>query len=109
MKTQNNYSSVFWAVGIIVIGFLFLFDNFNFLDTNVIWDFISWKLVFVFIAISSFLNEKYLKALAWTIVATVFYFPQFYSQYSINSVFELWPLLLIGIGIKKITQSKESF
>jgi Domain of unknown function (DUF5668) len=102
MKTQKSTSSVIWAVGIIAVGTLFLMRNFDMLWFDLPKNLISWKLIFVFIAFSELAKGKVFSSIFWGIVATVFYFPAYLSQFSINSVFELWPLLLIGVGLDMI-------
>ncbi|HLO44952.1 MAG TPA: hypothetical protein VK175_11520 [Leadbetterella sp.] len=102
MKTQKSTSSVIWAVAIIVIGSLFLMRNFDMLWFELPKNLISWKLIFVFIAFGELVKGKVFSSIFWGIVATVFYYPAYLSQFSVNSVFELWPLLLIGVGLDMI-------
>jgi hypothetical protein len=102
MKTQKSTSSVIWAVAIIVIGTLFLMRNFDMLWFELPKNLISWKLIFVFIAFVELVKGKIFSGIFWGIVATVFYYPAYLSQFSLNSVFELWPLLLIGVGLDMI-------
>lgn len=102
MKTQKSISSVIWAVAIIVIGSLFLMRNFDMLWFELPKNLISWKLIFVFIAFGELVKGKIFSGIFWGLVALVFYNPSYLSQFSVNSVFELWPLLLIGVGLDMI-------
>jgi hypothetical protein len=102
MKTQKSTSSAIWAVAIILLGSLFLMRNFDMLWFELPRNLISWKLIFVFIAFAELAKGKVFSGMFWGIVATVFYYPSYLSQFSVNSVFDLWPLLLIGVGLDLI-------
>jgi hypothetical protein len=108
MKTHKNTSSVIWAIGIIVIGSLFLMRNFDMLWFELPKNLLSWKLIFVFIAFSELAKGKVFISIFWGIVAAAFYYPEYLSQFSIHSVFELWPLLLIGVGLDMIIRRSRS-
>lgn len=102
MKTHRNTSSVIWAIGIIVVGSLFLMRNFDMLWFDLPKNLLSWKLIFVFIAFSELAKGKVFSGMFWGVVAGAFYYPVLLTQFSLNSVFELWPLLLIGVGLDMI-------
>lgn len=102
MRTQKSTSSVIWAVAIIVIGSLFLMRNFDMLWFELPKNLINWKLIFVLIAFGELVKGKVFSSIFWGIVAAVFYYPAYLSQFSVDSVFDLWPLLLIGVGLDMI-------
>ena len=108
MKTQKSSSSVIWAVAIIVIGSLFLMRNFGMLWFDLPKYLLSWKLIFVFIAFGELVKGKVFSGVFWAIVAVFFYYPSYLSQFSVHSVFELWPLLLIGLGLDMIIKRRRT-
>lgn len=108
MKTENNASKTLFAIILIVVGSLFFLDNFSYIDLNQFPDIISYKLIFVLIAFNSFSKSKILSGSIWTIVALCLYFPELLTVFNVDNLFSLWPLLLIGIGIKKIYNSQNT-
>ena len=99
MEKYKNSSSIIAAVGIIIIGCIFLMSNFNILWFELPKDLLTWKLIFVFIAFAKLARGKVFSSIFWVIVAAAFYFPNYLAQFSLNSVFDLWPLLLIALGL----------
>ncbi len=109
MKTNNNSSSVVWAVILIALGTLMIFDNFNMYNFEFPWEFVTWKLIFVFIAFNQLFKGKVFSSIFWGIISFFLFFPSYFNQFSVNSLFELWPLLLIGLGIDMIIKKKKSY
>ncbi|MCP9766683.1 hypothetical protein EGI22_02100 [Lacihabitans sp. LS3-19] len=104
MKKYNHSSSIIFAIAIIALGSLFLLNNFNMLGFNLPANLMSWKLIFVIITIKEFSKGKIFSGIVWGFVTYVFYYPIILSQFSLHSVFELWPLLLIGLGLDMIVR-----
>lgn len=102
MKTQNNSSSVLWAVVLIVLGSIFFFRNFDMLGFDLPVNFFSWKLVFVFIAVNEFFKGKIIGGVIWSLVSLFVFYPFLLNYISVNSILELWPLLLIAFGLNMI-------
>ncbi len=100
MKARTENSRIFMAVVLIVIGTLFMFNNFDLFHFPK--DIITWKLVFVFIAINQFLKGKLFSSIFWGVVAVFVIFPAVFHSLHISNFIDLWPLLLIGIGVDKI-------
>ncbi|MFN8430978.1 MAG: DUF5668 domain-containing protein [Spirosomataceae bacterium] len=104
MRKHRNTSSVIWSVILIALGGVFLMDNFNMIDFHLPEHWLSWKLIFVFIAVNHLAKGKIFGGIFWGLVAYVLYFPAFLNQLSVNSIVDLWPLLLIGIGLDMIAR-----
>lgn len=104
MKKQRGTSQIIWSVILIALGGIFLMDNFNMIDFHLPEHWLSWKLIFVFIAVNHLAKGKIFGSIFWGFVAYLLYFPAFLNQLSVNSIVDLWPLLLIGIGLDMIAR-----
>ena len=109
MKTQRQNSSIVWAVAIIILGSLFLMDNFQMFNFTLPENLISWKLIFVFIAFAKIAKGKIFGGIFWGLVAYAVYFPTILSQFSVHSIVQLWPLLLIGAGLDILLRRDRRF
>jgi hypothetical protein len=105
MKNRDNNKSVLLAVVLIAFGGFFLMDNFHFLNFHFPVEILSWKLIFVFFAISSFAKGRFFGGAIWSFVAFYFYNPSILNQFNVSSIFELWPILLIGAGVDMIIKA----
>jgi hypothetical protein len=101
---MKNQSSIIWAIILIALGSIFFMDNFNFLNFEIPHYLFSWKIIFVFIAFGQLTKGKYFSFLFWGLVALFLFNPVYFQQFSINSVFDLWPLLLIMIGLDMLNK-----
>lgn len=105
MKTENTNFSILAAILLISVGSILLLQNFSWFHFQFPTYLITWKLVFVFIAFSQFAKGKVFSAIFWSVVSFFLLVPDTMDYLNVESVFQLWPLLLIGLGIDKILKS----
>ncbi len=86
------------AFVLIAIGTFFFLSNFGYLDS--ISAYIDWRLIFVVFAIASAVKGRIAGLIIFTLLSLSFY--------GYCSFFMYWPLALIGLGIKKIWDTRQS-
>jgi hypothetical protein len=99
MKSEIQNSAPVKAILLIGFGFILLFNNLNMLGD--FQQFIDWRLVFIVFTVIATLKGEIGGAIFWTLLACFFYFPEI----EIKNLFKFWPLILVGIGLKKIINS----
>ncbi len=89
MKSRkHNSDGRFWLGGILILlGVLFLLDNFNILSFTIPEYLFQWQVILIIIGLILLASRNNSSGLILIIIGLIFLFPDF------------WPLLLIGLGI----------
>ena len=65
MRKHRKTSSIIWSVILISLGGIFLMDNFEMLNFHLPEHWLSWKLIFVFIAVNHLVKGKVVGGIFW--------------------------------------------
>ena len=89
MKSRkHNSDGRFWLGGILILlGVLFLLDNYNVLSFTIPDYLFQWQVILIIIGLILLASKNTSSGLTLVIIGLIFLFPDF------------WPLLLIGLGI----------
>jgi hypothetical protein len=85
------------ALALILIGSFFFLRNFGLLEP--IEDFLDWRLFLVLFAVLAAFKGEIGGVVIFGILSLCFY--------GFMSIISFWPLLLIGVGIKKIYEASQ--
>ncbi|MCF8242419.1 MAG: cell wall-active antibiotics response protein [Melioribacteraceae bacterium] len=99
MPTDKSSKARHWfGIVLIILGALFLLDNYNIFHINVPDFLVSWQTIFIIVGVALLFASKN-KTVGVIFIAVG----------TLNLMWELWPLLLIGFGIYLIYRRNRSF
>lgn len=113
MASSNHKRAIIGFI-LVFIGAIFLLDNLGF-DIDIPYYLFSWPAVFVVIGVINLLSGNGKAALIFFGLATIFYL----HYYNVVRIGEVWPLILIIIGLsfilrrrsgpRNVSESKEDY
>ena len=100
MASSNNKRAVVGII-LVLIGAVFLLDNLGF-DVYIPYYLFSWPAIFVVLGVINLISGSGRSALVFFGLAAIFYL----HHYRIVSIGEMWPLILIVIGLSFIFRKR---
>lgn len=98
-RTKRPASHELVALGLIILGFLFLLDNFDVIEIGSLWRF--WPLILIFIGIVKLKSEApEERSSAWTflVLGGLFMLTNFHILHW-HDIWHFWPVVLIVVGL----------
>ncbi|HTF82873.1 MAG TPA: LiaF domain-containing protein [Cytophagales bacterium] len=98
-QKHKKRAFLFWGIALVLGGLALLARNLDLIAFDIPTGLLSWKLIFIVMAINLALHTRYIGAVMMSLLALVFYTPEIVGQDLWEYKKKLWPIIPILIGL----------
>ena len=100
---SNGNARIVLGLTVVAVGVLLTLANLGLLDAGDIWQY--WPVALILVGVSKLSSRRLWSGLVWIAVGVAFLFPAVFEEVEWEQVWNLWPLLVIALGLRMVVRS----